>query len=108
VPLRASISSNTSARTSRTSTGHVADQLDVSLAEIHAALAYYDRNVGEMDDARDHRRELDDELEQASKGPERVEPCSMGRLSLVADEHVDRAFVRPSLHGIALGTIDRH
>lgn len=51
----------------------VADQLDVSLAEIHAALAYYYRNLEEMDAVRERRRDLDDELKRRSKAPDSVE-----------------------------------
>jgi len=49
---------------------YVADQLDVSLAEIHAALAYYYRNLDEMDGDRERRCDLDDELQRRSKAPE--------------------------------------
>lgn len=52
---------------------YVADQLDISLADVHAALAYYYRNVEEMDAARKRQHDLDDELRH-STGPEYVEP----------------------------------
>jgi uncharacterized protein (DUF433 family) len=53
---------------------YVADQLDVPLADVHSALAYYYRHLEEMKAVRERRRELEDELERLSEAPERVEP----------------------------------
>jgi uncharacterized protein (DUF433 family) len=52
---------------------HVVDQLDVTLAEVYAALAYYYENIEEMNAARERRRELNEELKRHSKAPETVE-----------------------------------
>jgi uncharacterized protein (DUF433 family) len=52
---------------------HVVDQLDVTLAEVYAALAYYYENIEEMNAARERRRELNEELKRNSKAPETVE-----------------------------------
>lgn len=47
----------------------VADQLDVSLADVRAALAYYDDNPDEMAEIRQRHRELEAELAAASSAP---------------------------------------
>lgn len=52
---------------------HVADQLDVTPAEVYSALAYYYENIEEMNAARERRRELDKRLERDSKAPETIE-----------------------------------
>lgn len=51
----------------------VADQLDISLAEVHEALAYYYENPNEMNEQRRRRDDLTDELRKRSKAPETVE-----------------------------------
>ena len=51
----------------------VADQLDLSLAEIHEALAYYYANVDEMETDRRRREELVDSLERESHAPDGIE-----------------------------------
>lgn len=48
---------------------HVADQLDISLAEVHRALAYYYDHVDEMNEIRDRHRKLEAELEEAATSP---------------------------------------
>ena len=50
----------------------VADQLDLSLAEVHEALAYY-ANVDEMETDRRRREELVDSLERESHAPDGIE-----------------------------------
>lgn len=52
----------------------VADQLDVSLAEVHTALAYYYDNPDEMDRIRDRHAELEGLLREQATSPERPEP----------------------------------
>lgn len=56
----------------------VADQLDISMAEIHEALAYYYNNLGEMDEQRERRDTLVSELEDQSKAPETCTTTSSG------------------------------
>lgn len=51
----------------------VADQLDISLADVHHALAYYYDNTEEMNDHRERQEELLDDLRERSKAPETVE-----------------------------------
>lgn len=51
----------------------VADQLGISMAEVHEALAYYYDNLDEMDEQRDRRESLTEELEDLSKAPDAVE-----------------------------------
>ena len=52
----------------------IADQLDVSLAEVHAALAYYYEHPDEMRRERDRRDELDRTIRDAAvEPPESVE-----------------------------------
>lgn len=48
---------------------YVADQLELSLAEVHTALAYYYDNVEEMNELREHHRELEAELEDVATPP---------------------------------------
>jgi len=52
----------------------VADQLDVSLAEVHTALAYYYDNPDEMDKIRARHAELEELLREQATKPERLEP----------------------------------
>lgn len=52
---------------------YVADQFDLSLAEVHAALTYYYENLDEMEEIRERRRELEKELRKKSKAPRKVE-----------------------------------
>jgi len=51
----------------------VADQLDISLADVHHALAYYYDNIEEMNELRERRADLLDDLRERSKAPETVE-----------------------------------
>ena len=51
----------------------VADQFDLSLAEVHEALAYYYNNVEEMETYRQRREELTDTLEEESRAPDTIE-----------------------------------
>jgi len=51
----------------------VADQFDLSLAEVHEALAYYYNNVDEMETYRQRREELTDTLEEESRAPDTIE-----------------------------------
>ena len=48
---------------------HVADQLDISMGEVHSALAYYYDHVNEMNDVRDRHRELEADLESVATQP---------------------------------------
>lgn len=50
----------------------VADQLDLSLAEVHEALAYYYDNVDEMKTYRRRREELVETLEAESRAPDAI------------------------------------
>lgn len=52
---------------------YVADQFDVTLADIHTALAYYYDNPDEMDEIRERHRELEAELAATSSAPETAE-----------------------------------
>ena len=52
---------------------YVADQLDIEISAVYAALAYYYDNIEEMNAARERRRELDAVLKTRSKAPEAVE-----------------------------------
>jgi uncharacterized protein (DUF433 family) len=51
----------------------VADQLDLSLADVHEALAYYYDNVEEMETHRRRREELVDSLKRESHAPDAIE-----------------------------------
>ena len=48
---------------------HVADQLDISLAEVYHALAYYYDHIDEMNGVRDRHEELEVELEAVAEPP---------------------------------------
>lgn len=48
---------------------YVADQFDISLAEVHEVLAYYYRSIEEMTDIRGRHRELEAKLEEAATPP---------------------------------------
>lgn len=52
---------------------YVADQLNLTLADVHTALAYYYGNPEEMDAVRRRHRELDAELDAISSAPEPAE-----------------------------------
>ncbi len=52
---------------------HISDQLDVTLAEVYAALAYYYENIEEMNAIRKRQHELDEQLKRTSKAPETIE-----------------------------------
>lgn len=49
---------------------YVADQLDVTLADVHTALAYYYDNPDEMAEIRQRHRKLEAELAAKSSAPE--------------------------------------
>ena len=51
----------------------VADQLAISLAEVHEALAYYYDNVDEMETSRRRRQELVEDLRGESRAPDAIE-----------------------------------
>ena len=51
----------------------VADQLDLSLADVYEALGYYYANVDEMETDRRRREELVDSLERESHAPDGIE-----------------------------------
>lgn len=51
----------------------VADQLDVSLAEFHAALSYYDDNPEEIDAVRDRHDRLEATIADEAVSPDHVE-----------------------------------
>lgn len=51
----------------------VADQLDISLAEVHTALAYFYEHTEEMRDIRDRHRKLEERLEEQSLSPPTAE-----------------------------------
>lgn len=48
----------------------IADQLSLSLADVHAALAYYYDHPDEMAAIRERRDEVIDAIEEQSKAPE--------------------------------------
>ncbi|PSQ19725.1 hypothetical protein BRD01_15475 [Halobacteriales archaeon QS_8_65_32] len=52
---------------------HIADRLDISLAEVHAALSYYYEHPDEMDAFREHHREFEAQLKSESSAPSTVE-----------------------------------
>lgn len=52
---------------------YVADQFDLSLAEVYTALAYYYEHPEEMDAIRERHRELERELETAADDPAAVQ-----------------------------------
>lgn len=52
---------------------YVADQLGISLAAVHTALAYYYDHPDEMETLRDSLRDLEAELRDRSISPDRVE-----------------------------------
>jgi uncharacterized protein (DUF433 family) len=51
------------------SPAHVADQLDISLAEVHEAMAYYYNHPEEMSELRAAHGELAEELAERSDAP---------------------------------------
>lgn len=48
---------------------YIADQLDIPLAEVYHALAYYYDHLEEMDAIRERHRELEAELESVAVSP---------------------------------------
>lgn len=52
---------------------YVADQLDLSLADVHTAMAYYYEHPEEMEQIRERHVELEARLESESSAPESVE-----------------------------------
>lgn len=48
---------------------YIADQLDISLADIYHALGYYYDHIEEMNAFRAHHRELETELEDVALSP---------------------------------------
>lgn len=51
---------------------YVADQLDITLAEVHEAMAYYYAHSDEMEDIRREYEELETELAERSNAPEKT------------------------------------
>ena len=51
----------------------VAGQFDISLAEVHEALAYYYTHVDEMETSRRRREELVEDLRSESRAPDAIE-----------------------------------
>lgn len=51
----------------------VAGQLELSLAEVHSAMAYYYEHPEEMDEIGQRHAELESELQSESSAPESVE-----------------------------------
>jgi uncharacterized protein (DUF433 family) len=58
----------------------IAQWFDISLAEVHAALAYYYQNKRDIDASMQHRRELADEYKEKRIGS-RHKPLFDGNLS---------------------------
>lgn len=52
---------------------YVADQLEISLAAVHAALSYYYAHPAEMDSVRDRHRRLDEEISERAVTPDQLE-----------------------------------
>lgn len=52
---------------------YVADQLGISLAEVHAALAYYYEHPDEMDEIRERNEQLDKKLRERAVTPDQIE-----------------------------------
>lgn len=52
---------------------HVADQLDISLAEVHAALSYYYDNSDEMESLRERHDALEAKLAECAVRPDHAE-----------------------------------
>lgn len=52
---------------------YVADQLNLGLDEVHEALAYYYRNIDEMNEIRKRHHNLEQELKEQSDALERAE-----------------------------------
>ena len=52
---------------------YVADQLGISLSEVHTALAYYYDNPNEIEEIRERNRRLEEKLYERSLKPDRVE-----------------------------------
>ena len=51
----------------------VADELEIELGEVHEALAYYYRNIDEMNELRERKRELRERIKENSNAPEKAE-----------------------------------
>jgi uncharacterized protein (DUF433 family) len=51
----------------------VADDLEIGLDEVHEALAYYYRNIDEMNELREKKRELRERIKEKSNAPEKAE-----------------------------------
>ncbi|QLH81223.1 DUF433 domain-containing protein [Halosimplex pelagicum] len=52
---------------------YVADQLGISLSDVHTALAYYYDNPDEMDEIRDRNEQLENRLREQAITPDHVE-----------------------------------
>lgn len=52
---------------------HVSHQLDISLAEVHAALSYYYEHPDEMEAIRERHDDLEAELRDVAVSPDTVE-----------------------------------
>ena len=51
----------------------VTDELEIGLDEVHEALAYYYRNIDEMNELRERKRELRERIKENSNAPEKAE-----------------------------------
>lgn len=52
---------------------YVADQLDLTLAEVHTALAYFYEHPEEMDAIRERHRELEETLAEVAAEPQALD-----------------------------------
>lgn len=52
---------------------YVADQLDISLADVHGALSYYYEHPDEIEAVRERHRKLEERLSDVSSRPDKVE-----------------------------------
>ncbi|MCX2819073.1 DUF433 domain-containing protein [Haladaptatus sp. F3-133] len=51
----------------------VTDELEIGLDEVHEALAYYYRNIDEMNELRERKRELRERIKENSNAPEKAD-----------------------------------
>jgi len=51
----------------------VADELEIGLDEVHEALAYYYKNIDEMNELREKKRKLRERIKERSNAPEKAE-----------------------------------
>jgi len=64
---------NRGSRNAGKSPERVADELGIGLDEVHEGLAYYYRNIDEMNELRERRRELREKIKEKSNAPEKAE-----------------------------------